>query len=169
VYPGFRPLLFIVLGFAAVPVGIVAALSCGLPAWAAALNAGGAALPLLLIGFVLAERAPDAPSAPSDAPVPDRANWHELAVVVVCALIAGLATFACGAPGVWVVFAVASCVCGWVVLFGGARHVAPALVLILLGGGDAPDPDRRIVRFVYGFVWALIACATAYSQLRGGQ
>jgi hypothetical protein len=168
-YPGFRPLLFIVLGFAAVPVGIAVSLALDLPAWAAALVAGGLALPLLLIGFRLAERAPDSPSAPSDAPMPDRTNWRELAVVVVCALVAGLATFAARALGVWVVFAVATCVCGWVVLFGGHRHVAAGLVLVLLGGGDGPEPDRRMVRFVYGFVWALVAGAAVYSQVRSNQ
>lgn len=165
--------MFILLGFAAVPVGIVAALSCGLESWAAALVAGCAALPLLLIGFRLAEKAPDTPSPPPNAtpPEPDppnRTGLRELVRVAVLALLAGFATFAAGAHTVWVVFAVATCVCGWVVLFGGAGHIAPQLVLLLLGGGDGPDPTRGTVRFTFGFLWALFAFAAVHSWTRGG-
>jgi len=163
-----------VLGFAAVPVGIAVCLACGLEAWAAALVAGGAALPLLLIGFRLAEKAPDPPPAPTRAtpseptPPDPRTGLRELVRVAVLALFAGLVAFASGAHPFWAIFAVATCVCGWVVLFDGAGHIAPQLVLLFLGGGDGPDPTRRSTRFTFGFVWALLAFAAVYSWYRGG-
>jgi hypothetical protein len=164
----------IVLGFAAVPVGIAVCLACGLEPWAAALIAGGAALPLLLIGFRLAEKAPAPPLTPAtDSPTkpepPDnRTGLRELARVAVLALFAGLVAFASGAHPFWAIFAVATCVCGWVVLFDGAGHIAPQLVLLFLGGGDGPDPTRGSTRFAFGFVWALLAGAAAYTLVRGG-
>lgn len=164
-------MLFIVLGFLAVPVGIAVSLACGLEPWAAALVAGGAALPLLLIGFRLAEKAPAPPDPPPNAPPPEpdpplRTGLRELVRVAVLALFAGLVAFASGAHPFWAIFAVTTCVCGWVALFGGAGHIAPQLVVLFLGGGDGPDPTRGTVRFTFGFVWALLAFTAVYSWLK---
>lgn len=153
------------------PVGIVVSLACGLESWAAALVAGGAALPLLLIGFRLAEKAPDPPPAPPNATPPEpepplRTGLRELVRVAVLALFAGLVAFASGAHPFWAFLAVTTSVCGWVVLFGGAGHIAPQLVLLLLGGGDGPDPTRGTVRFTFGFVWALFVFVAVYSWLK---
>jgi hypothetical protein len=157
-----------------VPVGIVAALSCGLEPWAAALVAGGLALPLLLIGFRLAEKAPAPPDPPPNAPPPEpepplRTGLRELVRVAVLALFAGLVAFASGVHPFWTFFAVTTCVCGWVVLFGGAGHIAPQLVVLFLGGGDGPDPTRGTVRFTFGFVWAVFAFTALYSWYHGGK
>lgn len=87
--------------------------------------------------------------------------------VAVLALFAGLVAFASGVHPFWTFFAVTTCVCGWVVLFGGAGHIAPQLVVLFLGGGDGPDPTRGTVRFTFGFVWALFAFTALYSWYHG--